>query len=155
PRALGARSILADPRDDLMQDRINAMIKHRESFRPFAPAVLEEKASAHFNLDHPSRFMLETCEVKSAISLPAITHVDGSARVQTVSYLTNQRFAKLLALFDKLTGCSVLLNTSFNLDGEPIVCTPLDALICFIRSEIDALVLEDFLIDRSMLSPTS
>ena len=105
PRALGARSILADPRGDTMQDRINSIIKQRESFRPFAPAVLEDRAAAHFDLDHPSRYMLETCQVKSPIKLPAITHVDGSARVQTVDGDTNPRFARLLRAFERLTGC--------------------------------------------------
>jgi carbamoyltransferase len=155
PRALGARSILADPRGEKTQDRINSIIKQRESFRPFAPAVLEERAAAHFDLDHPSRYMLETCQVKSPIKLPAITHVDGSARVQTVDGDTNPRFARLLRAFERLTGCPILLNTSFNLNYEPIVCTPVDALICFIRSGLDVLVLEDFVIDRSGISAAS
>lgn len=154
PRALGARSILADPRGETMQDRINSIIKQRESFRPFAPAVLEDRAAAHFDLDHPSRYMLETCQVKSPIRLPAITHVDCSARVQTVDGDTNPRFARLLRAFERLTGCPILLNTSFNLNYEPIVCTPVDAFICFIRSGLDVLVLEDFLIDRSAISAT-
>jgi len=152
PRALGARSILADPRDNKMQDRINSIIKQRESFRPFAPAVLEDRAAAHFDLDHASRYMLETCQVKSPIKLPAITHVDGSARVQTVDGDANPRFARLLHTFERLTGCPILLNTSFNLNYEPIVCTPADALICFIRSGLDVLVLEDYVIDRSAIS---
>jgi len=155
PRALGARSILADPRGETTQDRINSIIKQRESFRPFAPAVLEDRAAAHFDLDHPSRYMLETCQVKSPIKLPAITHVDGSARVQTVDGDTNPRFARLLRAFERLTGCPILLNTSFNLNYEPIVCTPTDALICFIRSGLDVLVLEDYIIDRSAISPAS
>lgn len=154
PRALGARSILADPRGDKTQDRINSIIKQRESFRPFAPAVLEERAGIHFDLDHASRYMLETCQVKSPIKLPAITHVDGSARVQTVSEETNPRFAQLLRIFERLTGCPILLNTSFNMNYEPIVCTPIDALICFIRSGLDALVLEDFIFDRSAITMT-
>lgn len=155
PRALGARSILADPRGENTQERINSMIKQRESFRPFAPAVLEERASLHFELDHPSRFMLETCRVESPLRLPAITHVDRSARVQTVDRATSPRFAKLLLAFERLTGCPILLNTSFNLNAEPIVCTPADALFCFLRSGLDALVLEDFLIDRTMLRMAS
>ena len=155
PRALGARSILADPRGDTMQDRINSIIKQRESFRPFAPAVLEDRAAAHFDLDHASRYMLETCQVTSPIKLPAITHVDGSARVQTVDGDTNPRFARLLRAFERLTGCPILLNTSFNLNYEPIVCTPADAVICFIRSGLDVLVLEDYIIDRSAVSVTS
>jgi len=155
PRALGARSILADPRGEKTQDRINSIIKQRESFRPFAPAVLEDRAADHFDLDHASRYMLETCQVKSPIKLPAITHVDGSARVQTVDEETNPRFARLLRAFERLTGCPILLNTSFNLNYEPIVCTPVDALTCFIRSGLDTLVLEDFVIDRSAISEVS
>lgn len=147
PRSLGARSILADPRHPEMRDRINAMVKKRESFRPFAPAVLDCKAKDHFDLDHSSPFMLETCQVTSALHLPAITHVDGSARVQTVHRETNQRFYELLEAFDRLTGCPILLNTSFNVKGEPIVCTPEDALNCFITSGIDYLAIEDFGID--------
>ncbi|MFT7032006.1 MAG: carbamoyltransferase [Cyclobacteriaceae bacterium] len=149
PRSLGARSILADPQTEDMRDRINKMVKKREQFRPFAPAVLAEKASEHFDLDHPSPFMLETCQVNSKLKLPAITHCDNSARVQTVSDQTNPRFARLLRRFDELTGCPILLNTSFNVRGEPIVCTPEDALKCFISTEIDCLVLENVIIDRS------
>lgn len=147
PRSLGARSILADPRHPGMRDRINALVKKRESFRPFAPAVLDYKAKDHFDLDHDSPFMLETCQVTSRLSLPAITHVDGSARVQTIHKNTNQRFYDLLTAFDRLTGCPILLNTSFNVKGEPIVCTPEDAIKCFIISGIDYLVIEDFAID--------
>jgi carbamoyltransferase len=152
PRSLGARSILADPRDPRMRDRVNALVKKRESFRPFAPAVLESMAAEHFDLDHPSPFMLETCPVISALSLPAITHVDGSARVQTVSTGTSPRFARLLERFAAKTGCPILLNTSFNVRDEPIVCTPLDALLCFSSSMIDSLILEDYIIDRSGLT---
>lgn len=154
PRALGARSIIADPRGPEMRDRINALVKKREAFRPFAPVVLEAKAHEHFELDHPSPFMLETCQVRSKLDLPAITHVDGSARVQTVNPRQNPRFAALLAEFDRKTGCPLLLNTSFNMRDEPIVCDPVDALRCFARSQIDALVLEDFLIDRDDLPPS-
>jgi carbamoyltransferase len=152
PRALGARSILADPRRPDMRDRINACVKMREAFRPFAPAVLLEKASAHFAIDHPSPFMLETCPVASPLDLPAVTHVDGSARLQTVDARVSPRFARLLRAFDELTGCPVLLNTSFNMRGEPIVCTPIEAFDCFLRSEIDCVVLEDFLVERVALS---
>jgi len=151
PRALGARSILADPRSPEMRDRINALVKMREGFRPFAPAVLAERAAAHFDLDHPSPFMLETCQVVSPLDLPAITHVDGSARVQTVDPQASPRFAALLERFERRTGCPVLLNTSFNLRGEPIVCTPADAILCFVRSQIDVLVVEDFLLDREQV----
>lgn len=150
PRALGNRSILADPRNPEMRDRINALVKKREAFRPFAPAVLESKARDHFALDHPAPFMVETCQVVSALDLPAITHVDGSARPQTVDG-TNPRFHRLLEAFERRTGCPVLLNTSFNMRGEPIVCSPVDALLCFIRSNLDCLVLEDFVLDRNGL----
>lgn len=148
PRSLGARSILADPRRADMRDKINSMVKMRESFRPFAPVVLESKAHEHFDLDHPSPFMLETCRVISPLALPAITHVDGSARVQTVNQETNPRLAALLEAFDCRTGCPILLNTSFNMRGEPIVCTTGDALLCFVRSTIDVLVVEDYAIER-------
>jgi carbamoyltransferase len=151
PRALGSRSILADPRRPDMRDRINALVKMREGFRPFAPAVLEAAALDHFALDHPSPFMLETCKVTSPLDLPSITHVDGSARVQTVSRETNPRFAALLEEFYRRTGCPLLLNTSFNMRGEPIVCTAEDAILCFVRCGIDVLVLEDFILDRSRL----
>lgn len=149
PRSLGARSILADPRRTEMRDRINAMVKKREGFRPFAPAVLAHKASQHFDLPHDSPFMLETCQVISSLDLPAITHVDNSARVQTVHKETNPRFAALLEYFDELTGCPILLNTSFNVKGEPIVCDPEDAIKCFITTDIDCLILQDFIIDRA------
>jgi carbamoyltransferase len=148
PRSLGARSILADPRHPEMRDRINAMVKLREGFRPFAPAVLDHKAAEHFDLDHPSPFMLETCQVISKLSLPAITHVDGSARVQTVSRHTNPAFFDLLTHFDSITDCPIVLNTSFNIKGEPIVCTPEDALRCFITTDIDTLVLGNCIINR-------
>lgn len=148
PRALGARSILADPRDEGMRERINKLVKKREAFRPFAPAVLESRARSHFQLNHPSPFMLETSQVISTLDLPAITHVDGSARVQTVNESTNPRFAKLLLEFEQKTSCPILLNTSFNMRDEPIVCTPADALVCFMRSEIDSLVIGDFILDR-------
>jgi carbamoyltransferase len=153
PRALGARSILADPRGARTRDRINELVKMREAFRPFAPAVLESEASRHFDLDHPSPFMLETHQVTSPIDLPSITHVDGSARIQTVDEATSPRFARLLAEFHRRTGCPILLNTSFNVRGEPIVCTPIDAIRCFAKSRIDLLVLEDFVLDRSSVTP--
>jgi carbamoyltransferase len=148
PRALGARSILADARRPDMRDRINALVKMREAFRPFAPAVLETKSELNFQLDHASPFMLETCQVRPGMALPAITHVDGSARVQTVDPETNPRFAALLEEFYRRTGCPVLLNTSFNMRGEPIVCSILDAIMCFVRSRIDLLVVGDFAIGR-------
>jgi carbamoyltransferase len=153
PRSLGARSILADPRRPEMRQRINTLVKMRETFRPFAPAVLESYASEHFDLDHPSPFMLETCQVISSINLPAITHIDGSARVQTVAHKTAPRFAALLQEFHRRTGCPMLLNTSFNMRGEPIVCKALDAIMCFVKSRIDLLVIEDFAIERSGIPP--
>src|SRR5260221_3353497 len=154
PRSLGARSILADPRHPDMRERINALVKQRESFRPFAPAVLVSKANEHFDIGYDSPFMLETCRVTSNLELPAVTHVDGSARVQTVSESTNPRFAALLEAFDRRTGCPLLLNTSFNMSDEPIVCSPADALVCFFRSEIDALIIEDFLVERRNIGET-
>lgn len=153
PRALGARSILADPRRPEMRDRINALVKMREGFRPFAPAVIESEAYKHFELDHASPFMLETCQVISEIDLPSITHIDGSARIQTVNDNTNPRFAKLLQEFYRRTGCPIILNTSFNLRGQPIVCNPVDAILCFIGSQIDLLVVEDFALERSGIPP--
>lgn len=151
PRALGARSLLADPRDPGMRDRLNHLVKKREAFRPFAPSILLTHAREHLDLDHPSPFMLETCRVTSPLSLPAVTHVDGSARPQTVGPATAPRFADLLTAFHRRTGCPMLVNTSFNVRGEPIVCTPVDALLCFASTGIDALVLEDFVIDREAL----
>ncbi|HWM89209.1 MAG TPA: carbamoyltransferase [Thermoanaerobaculia bacterium] len=151
PRALGARSLLADPRDPGMRDRLNQVVKKRESFRPFAPSVLLAHAAEHLDLDHPSPFMLETCRVTSRLKLPAVTHVDGSARPQTVDPEVAPRYAALLQAFRRRTGCPVLVNTSFNVKGEPIVATPVDALLCFASTGIDALVLEDFLIDREAL----
>jgi carbamoyltransferase len=147
PRALGARSILADPRRPEVRDRVNRLIKKREDFRPFAPSVLLEHAAAHFALGHPSPFMLETCPVRSAIDLPGITHVDGSARPQTVDRRHLPRYAALLDAFHRRSGCPILLNTSFNVDGEPIVCTPEDALRSMAAARLDALVLGDYLVD--------
>lgn len=149
PRALGSRSIIADPRNAQMRDRINGMVKKRESFRPFAPAVLAHRANEFFELDHPSPYMLETCEVRDPLSFPAITHLDNSARVQTVDEKSNLLFAMLLKEFDLITKCPILLNTSFNVKGEPIVCTPEDAIKCFIKTDIDCLVVGNFFIDRS------
>jgi carbamoyltransferase len=153
PRALGARSILADPRRPEMKDRINEVVKMREGFRPFAPAVLEQFADKHFEIDHPSPFMLETCQVRSPIAIPAVTHVDGSSRVQTVDGRSHPRFAALLELFYRRTGCPILLNTSFNVRGQPIVCTALDAIRCFVSTRMDVLVLEDFVLDRTSIPP--
>jgi carbamoyltransferase len=151
PRALGARSLLANPRDPEARPRLNRLVKQREEFRPFAPSVLAEAAAEHFELDHPSPFMLETCKVISPLALPAITHVDGSARPQTVDAADAPRFAALLREVGRRIGCPIVVNTSFNTRGEPIVCSPVDALFTMARSGIDALVLEDFLIDRAAL----
>jgi carbamoyltransferase len=146
PRALGARSILADPRSSTMRQRVNASVKKREDFRPFAPSVLLEYASEYFELDRPSPFMLETCGVR-APGLPAVTHVDGSARPQTVTAQQAPRYRALLEAFHRLTGCPVLLNTSLNVRGEPLAGSPMDAVRCLVRASLDALVLEDFLVE--------
>ncbi|MDB4929082.1 MAG: hypothetical protein JWM10_1566 [Myxococcaceae bacterium] len=150
PRALGSRSILGDPRDPSMQRTMNLKIKFRESFRPFAPVVTEEDALRFFDLDGPSPYMLITAPVRAehAGSLPAVTHVDGSARVQTVSSATSPRLHALLRRFGDRTGVPMLINTSFNVRGEPIVCTPRDAYACFMNTNIDYLVLEDHLLDK-------
>jgi carbamoyltransferase len=145
PRALGNRSILADPRHGHMQDILNRCVKRREAFRPYAPAVVEERASEFFELEGPSPVMLRVVKVRSKF-LPAITHVDGSARVQTVSRLQNPLFYDLLNAFGAEIGFPVLLNTSFNISGEPIVETPSDALLTFARSNMDVLFLGDFLV---------
>jgi carbamoyltransferase len=162
PRSLGARSILGDPRSPAMQKNLNLKVKYRESFRPFAPAVLREDVAEWFDLDADSPYMLIVADVRAdrrrAMSaaeealfgidklnvarseIPAVTHVDYSARIQTVSADTNPRFHRLLTQFKALTGCPVLVNTSFNVRGEPIVCTPEDAFRCFMGSEMDLLV---------------
>ena len=135
-----------------MRDRLNRLVKKREAFRPFAPSVLAGHAAEHFDLDHPSPFMLETCRVTSPLDLPAVTHVDGSARPQTVDPAIAPRFAALLEAFRRRTGCPMLVNTSFNVRGEPIVGLPRGRpLLPAGSTGIDALVLEDFLIDREML----
>ncbi len=151
PRALGARSILADPRRPEMRDVINQRIKRRESFRPFAPAVLRAHAAEHFDLRAEVPFMNETCRVISPLSLPAVTHVDGSARPQTVDKERAPRFTALLEAFYARTGCPILLNTSFNMRGQPIVCTPVDALFCFIQAQLDVLILENVVLTRAAL----
>jgi carbamoyltransferase len=149
PRALGARSILADPRNPENRDRVNLKIKFRESFRPFAPAVLAERAAEYFELDRESPFMLLVAQARDgATRLPATTHVDGSARLQTVDRETNGLFHELLSAFDRLTGTPVLINTSFNVRGEPIVCTPADALACFNATGMDRLVIDRFVLRK-------
>ncbi len=146
PRALGSRSILADPRDAGMRERINRLVKKREEFRPFAPAVVAERAGEFFDLEVPSPFMLEAVAVRPDAKLPAVTHVDGSARVQTVERGVDPRFHSLLERFGRRTGVPVLLNTSFNVRGEPIVRDDVDALSCFVRAGIDILVVGDLLV---------
>ena len=165
PRALGGRSIIGDPRNKEMQRVMNLKIKYRESFRPFAPSVLEEDVSKQFEMNVKSPYMLLVAPVKNELckkmtkeqkklfgikklnisksSLPAITHVDYSARVQTVSMENNPRYYKLINAFKQRTGCPTIINTSFNVRGEPIVCTPQDAYRCFMRTEMDILVLQN------------
>jgi carbamoyltransferase len=153
PRALGSRSILADPRDPGMRDRINALVKKREAFRPFAPAVPVERSAEFFEWMTPSPFMLEIAQVRDGAKLPAITHIDGSARLQTVDRTIDPRFHGLLVAFGTATGYPILLNTSFNMRGEPIVCDPMDALACFVRCQLDALVLGDLVIHKDQIPP--
>ena len=165
PRALGSRSILADPRDPEMQSVLNRKIKGRESFRPFAPSCLREEAAEWFEADRECPYMLRVVPVREEhlrpptpeeseaeglerlgvhlSDLPAVTHVDGTARIQTVDRRDHPRFHALLRAFRSRTGCGVLVNTSFNRSGEPIVCTPEDAYRCFTDTEMDVLVLED------------
>ncbi|MFB3904436.1 MAG: carbamoyltransferase [Acidobacteriota bacterium] len=150
PRALGNRSILADPRRPDMQRKLNLRIKFRESFRPFAPSVLEERQAEFFDSEHPSAYMLLVAPVSASRrgSIPAVTHVDGSARVQTVNQRQNRRFYRLIETFAQATGCPLLVNTSFNVRNEPIVCTPQDAYNCFMRTNMDVLVMEDFFLTK-------
>ena len=154
PRALGNRSLLADPRRDDMRALINMKVKLREPFRPFAPSVLEERASEYFELSEPSPFMLRTARVQSSMKgvIPAVVHVDGTARVQTVDRESNPRYRLLLESFACRTGVPVLLNTSFNVN-EPIVCTPEEAVACFLKTEVDWLVMGNLLARRP--SPAS
>lgn len=171
PRALGSRSILGDPRSPRMQAEMNIKIKFREGFRPFAPSVLRERVSEYFELNCESPYMLLVAPVKLErqvpmtsqqqrlwgieqlnivrSDIPAVTHIDYSARIQTVSRETNANYYDLLREFERQTGCAVLVNTSFNVRGEPIVCTPHDAYQCFMRTHIDHLVLWPFLLDKT------
>jgi carbamoyltransferase len=170
PRALGNRSILGDPRHPEMQKRLNLKIKYREGFRPFAPSVLMEECNTYFELGTPSPYMLLVAPVREEkrrplpegyeklelferlyhlrSEVPAITHVDYSARIQTVHKETNEKYWRLIRAFKEHTGCGLIVNTSFNVRGEPIVCTPEDAYQCFMRTEMDYLVLGDFLFDK-------
>lgn len=171
PRALGSRSIIGDARSPAMQSTMNLKIKFRESFRPFAPSVLEEHVSDHFEIDRSSPYMLlvayvnpdkrrEMTDTQKRLwgidqlnvvrsDIPAITHVDYSARLQTVSRETNPLYHEMINCFHEMTGCPVIVNTSFNVRGEPIVCTPLDAYTCFMRTEMDFLVMENFILDKA------
>jgi carbamoyltransferase len=150
PRALGNRSIVADPRRADMKEILNRRIKHREIFRPFAPSILAEATSEWFENSHPSPFMTLAYAVRpeKRALIPAPTHVDGTGRLQTVTREANPRYHALISAFRDLTGVPVVLNTSFN-DNEPIVCRPEEAIDCFLRTKMDALVLGDFLITRS------
>jgi carbamoyltransferase len=175
PRALGGRSILGDARSPAMQSVMNLKIKFRESFRPFAPSVLREKVSEWFALDADSPYMLLVADVRAdkhlpmppgseglwgieklnvpRSTIPAVTHVDYSARIQTVRRETNPLYYDIIAAFDRRTGCPVIVNTSFNVRGEPIVCTPDDAYRCFMRTNIDVLVLENFVLEKADQTP--
>jgi carbamoyltransferase len=150
PRALGNRSILADPRRADMKDAINSKVKFRELYRPFAPSVLEEDASRFFHVAGEAPFMTTVCRVRDDVKdvIPAVTHVDGTARIQTISRAHNPRYWALVDAFKSLTGVPVVLNTSFNVRGEPIVCTPDDAVRCFLKTDIDCLVLGDYICTR-------
>ena len=148
PRALGSRSILGDARSEKMQSQLNLKIKFRESFRPFAPVVLDDRTPDYFESDGDSPYMLLTADVKKKV-IPAVTHVDNSARLQTVDATRHGRFHRLMQRFEHKTGCPVLINTSFNVRGEPIVCTPGDAWRCFMATNMDALVLERCLIMKA------
>jgi carbamoyltransferase len=149
PRALGNRSILGDPRRADMKDVLNGKIKRRESFRPFAPSILEEEAGAWFEEDGPVPFMTHVFQIRQEKRglIPAVTHVDGSGRLQTVSRDVNPRYHQLIKQFFGLSGVPLLLNTSFN-ENEPVVCEPKEALECFLRTEMDVLVLGDTIMSR-------
>ena len=175
PRALGARSIIGDARSPKMQAKMNMKIKYRESFRPFAPSVLWEHVSDYFEIDQPSPYMLLVANIKSdkrremtqeeqklwgidklnvvRSTIPAVTHVDYSARLQTVHEETNPLYHKMIKSFYEMTGCPVIINTSFNVRGEPIVCSPQDAYICFMRTEMDYLIMENFILDKAEQNP--
>jgi carbamoyltransferase len=172
PRALGSRSILGDPRDETMQSKLNLKIKFRESFRPFAPTVLIEDAEEYFDLSHESPYMLlianvrqnrclypreETDVIKKVnqkrSDIPAVTHVDYSARVQTIDRRFHPDYYDIIKQFKELTGCSVVVNTSFNVRDEPIVCQPYDAVRCFMNTDMDILAIEDYILYKSDQDP--
>ena len=170
PRALGGRSILADPRSNVMQKQLNLKVKFRESFRPFAPSVLREDVSEWFEHDTDSPYMLLVAEVQKdkrclmkpeeenlfgieklnvvRSSVPAITHVDYSARIQTVHADTNPRYHALIAKFKEKTGCPLVVNTSFNVRGEPIICSPTDAFKCFMGTKMDLLAVGNYVLHK-------
>jgi carbamoyltransferase len=175
PRALGGRSILGDPRNPEMQKRLNLKIKYRESFRPFAPSVLREDVADYFELEQDSPYMLLVADVKRnrrrhmtpeeealfgidklnvvRSDIPAVTHVDYSARIQTVHAETSPRYHALLSAFKERTGCAVLVNTSFNVRGEPIVCTPEDAFRCFMGTGMETLVIGNCILSKDQQNP--
>jgi carbamoyltransferase len=175
PRALGGRTIIGDSRSPETQKTINLKIKYRESFRPFAPSVREENISEYFDIDRPSPYMLLVADVKkdkqlkmtkeqeaffglkkiniARSEIPAVTHVDYSARIQSVNKKTNPRYHEMLTKFNEKYGCPVVVNTSFNVRGEPIVCTPKDAYLCFMRTEMDYLILNNFLLKKTDQKP--
>ncbi|MDA9162382.1 hypothetical protein N9N96_01875, partial [Candidatus Pelagibacter ubique] len=171
PRALGARSILGDPRSNKMQKNLNLKVKYRESFRPFAPSVLKEDTNTWFDINLDSPYMLLVADINpnkkiemtseqeklfgieklniKRSEIPAVTHVDYSARIQTVTKNTNPRYYDLISNFKKKTGCPLIINTSFNVRGEPIVNTPTDAFNCFMGTELDYLVIGNCILDKS------
>jgi carbamoyltransferase len=153
PRALGNRSIVVDPRRANMKDILNDRIKKRESFRPFAPSVLEERTADYFEQSHPAPTMLMVYQVREErrAEIPAVTHVDGSGRLQTVSREVNSRYYQLISDFNELTGVPVVLNTSFN-ENEPIVCTPRHAIDCFLKTRMDVLYLGNHVLRRKVKS---
>ena len=175
PRALGARSILGDPRSPTMQKILNLKVKYRESFRPFAPAVLREDMAQWFECDVDSPYMLMVADVvknrrlpmtaaEQALfgidklnvvrsDIPAVTHVDYSARIQTVHHDTNPRYWDLISAFKKRTGCPIVVNTSFNVRGEPIICTPEDAFRCFIGTDVDVVAVGNCLMRKPAQDP--
>lgn len=151
PRALGNRSILADARDPKMKDKINARVKFRESFRPFAPSVLWEHQEEYFDLDIPSPYMLMIADIWPCMreKIPAVTHIDGTGRLQTVMKELNEKYYNLIEEFYNLTGVPVVLNTSFNIAGEPIVETPRDAIHSFLKSNFDYLYINNFKVSKA------
>jgi len=175
PRALGSRTIIGDARSSDMQKTMNLKIKFRESFRPFAPSIRAENISDYFEIDRESPYMLLVANVQKnkqvkmseeqnsyfgleklnvvRSEVPAVTHVDYSARIQSVNKETNPRYHQMLTKFNEKYGCSVIVNTSFNVRGEPIVCTPKDAYLCFMRTEMDYLIIGNYLLDKTQQKP--